>query len=260
MSASTNREAPAGRAAVPAADWRVDPTSPVPLYFQLSESIRKWLDTTARAGDRVAAEEQLAEQLNISRATVRKAIERLEAEGLLYRRRGMGTFVATPRLNRELRLTSSALDIVTAGKSARTRLLRREVHEAGETIAERLQVEPSARVLELERLRLADNSPVALLRNWVPFAAAPALETADLEARTLYEVLQQDCDIVFGHAHQKLQAMLPSDQEATHLGMAPADPVMRVLRQTEASDGRIIEWSDCLYPGDQAEFVVRLEP
>jgi GntR family transcriptional regulator len=248
-------------ALVPVAEWRVDPSSPVPLYFQLSENIRAWIDTTAAAGARVLPEEQLAEQLNVSRATVRKAIERLENDGLLYRRRGMGTFVAAPRLNRKMRLTSSANDIFAAGRAVHTRLLRRYEQPAGDDIvADRLQVPPDEPVIFLERVRYADSRPAALLRNWLPRRLAEPVISADLDTRTLYEVLERDCGITLGHAVQTLQARMPDEGEATLLEIPVTEPVMRVMRQSFSTTGEAVEWSDCLYPAELSEFVATIEP
>jgi GntR family transcriptional regulator len=248
-------------AVIPVSEWRVDPSSPVPLYFQLSESIRKWIDTTASAGARVLPEEQLAEELKVSRATVRKAIERLENDGLLYRRRGMGTFVASPRLNRKMRLTSSASDIFAAGRSVHTRLLQRYEQPAGDDIvAERLQLPPDEPVIFLERVRYADSRPAALLRNWLPRRLAEPVVTTDLEKRTLYEVLERDCGITLGHAVQTLQARMPDEAEAALLEMPVTEPVMRVMRQSFNTTDVAVEWSDCLYPAELSEFVATIEP
>jgi GntR family transcriptional regulator len=244
----------------PVAEWRMDPSSPVPLYYQLSELLRDWIVTTATPGARVVAEEHIAEELTVSRATVRKAIERLEADGLLYRRRGMGTFVSEPRLHRKLRLTSSANDIFASGRSVHTRLLRREELPADDAIAEHLGLDAAAPVIRLERVRYADSQPVALLRNWLPTSLARPVLDANLDQRTLYEVLERDCGVVLGHAVQTLQARMPSKTEASSLEMPRTEPVMRVLRQAFTDKNDIVEWSDCLYPAELAEFVATIEP
>jgi len=239
---------------------QLDTTSPMPLYFQVSELLRDWISTASTAGAQLPSEFEMVERLGVSRATVRKAIDRLEGEGLVYRRRGTGTFVAEPRQTRAIRLTSSLTDLYQSGRAVRTRVLERERREATEAIAERLGRAAGDPVIFLKRLRYADARPFALLQNWLPLdRCAPVLE-ADLERRSLYEVLATDCGVTLGRANQRLQARLPSHDDAELLEQRASEPVMRVLRQAFEAGRGVVEWSDCLYPAELCEFVAQLEP
>lgn len=250
----------------PLEDWlaarrsQVDVSSPVPLYFQVSELLRDWISTAATVGAQLPSEFELVERLRVSRATVRKAIERLEGHGLVYRRRGTGTFVAERRQTRAIRLTSSMIDLYASGRSVSTRVLERTTAEATEPIAERLERDAGAPVIVLRRLRYADARPFALLQNWLPMDRCEPVLEADLERRSLYEVLATDCNIALGRANQRLQARLPSPEQADLLEQPASEPVMRVLRQAFEADGGAVEWSDCLYPAELCEFVASLEP
>ena len=239
---------------------QLDAASPVPLYFQVAELLREMISNSSTAGAQLPSEFGLVERLGVSRATVRKAIERLEGEGLVYRRRGTGTFVSEPRQTRAIRLTSSLTDLYRSGRTVRTRLIERATVEATDAVAERLGRAAGDPVVFLKRLRYADARPFALLQNWLPLdRCAPVLD-ADLEQRSLYEVLANDCAITLGRANQRLQARLPSDEDAALLEQPPSEPVMRVLRQAFETDRGVVEWSDCLYPAEMAEFVAELEP
>lgn len=247
-----------------AQDWlasgrvRLDATSPVPLYYQVSELLRDWI-AEASPGTQLPTEHELVARLGVSRATVRKAVERLEADGLVQRRRGAGTFVSRARQTRAIRLTSSLIDLYESGRSVWTRVLERKVADAGATVAERLGREPDSQVIVLRRLRYADDRPFALLRNWLPLERCEPVLEADLERRSLYEVLDVDCGITLGRANQRLQARLPDAADARLLERPASEPVMRVLRQSFDLAGEVVEWSDCLYPADICEFVAELK-
>lgn len=240
--------------------WHLDLSSPVPLYFQVSELLRKWIAAVSTVGAQLPSEFELVGRLGVSRATVRKAIERLESDGLVYRRRGTGTFVAEPRQTRAIRLTSSLSDLYQSGRAVSTRVLLRETQEATAAVAEHLGLDPGAPVIVLKRLRYADGRPFALLQNWLPLDRCRPVLDAVLEQRSLYEVLAKDCGITLGGANQRLQARLPSEEQARLLDRPPSEPVMRVLRQAFAEGQGVVEWSDCLYPAELCEFVAWLGP
>lgn len=228
-----------------ATDWlaagrlRLDSASPVPLYYQVSELLRDWIADSS-PGMQLPTEFELVHRLGVSRATVRKAIERLEGDGLVDRRRGTGTFVSGSRQTRAIRLTSSLIDLYASGRSVWTRVLEREVRGAGAAVAGRLGCEVGESVIVLKRLRYADERPFALLQNWLPRdRCAPVLD-ADLERRSLYEVLGSDCGITLGRANQRLQARLPLAADARLLGRPPSEPVMRVLRQAFEADRKSV--------------------
>lgn len=240
--------------------WRIDTASPVPLYYQLSELLRTWIVEQAAAGAQLPSEPYLVDNLSVSRATVRKAIERLETEGLLYRRRGTGTFVAAKKLPRTIRIDSSLADYSESGRAVRTDVLHRAVEPVSDEIAERLGVRPAEPVIVLRRLRFADARPFAMLHNWLPAGRFGAVLEADLEQRSLYDVIQQDAQVKLGRAVQRMQARLPLDAEVEALDIDAGEPVMRVVRQTFDDAGAAVEWSDCIYPAELCEFVATLEP
>lgn len=234
--------------------WHVDSSSPVPLYYQIAELLRAWIETSGSGGVQAPPELQLVEALNVSRATVRKAVETLEAEGLLYRRRGLGTFVADPRLPRTLKLTSLWDDLVRSGHQVRSEVLERKVVQADDEVAEKLHIEPETAVIALKRLRFSDDRPFSVMRNWHPFALCTRLIEADLSQRSLYEVLRTDCGIVFRKARQTIRARLPTRTEARLLAIKPSSPVVRMTRQSFTTSGVAAEWADHVYPADLCEF------
>ena len=239
-------------------DWRVDPSSPVPLYHQVAQLLRAQIKSSGAKGLRIPPEMQLVETLRVSRATVRKAVDMLKAEGLLYGRRGLGTFVVDPRLHRTIKLVSLWEDIVSSGHRVRTDVLHRGIEDASADVAERLRIDPGAPVIAVQRLRFSGERPFSLMRNWHPLALCAGLLEADLSQRSLYEVLRTDCQVVLEHARQTLQARLPDDDEARLLALKPSDPVMRTTRQSFTPAGIVAEWADHVYPANLCVFTAEL--
>src|SRR5215218_8974759 len=152
-------------------DITLDRNSPVPLYHQLAQSIEHAINTGVLApGDRLEDELSLTSRLGLSRPTARQAIQELVKKGLLVRKRGVGTQVVRSQFRRDERLSSLNEDLAKAGKVPSTVLLDYSVGDLDEELRD---VVDSADVLESEfiqirRLRLADNVPLAILTNYIP--------------------------------------------------------------------------------------------
>src|SRR3712207_5389175 len=147
----------------------LDHSSPVPLYYQAARAIEEAIeDGRLPQGSKLDSELDLAEQLGISRPTMRAAIKQLVDKGLLMRRRGIGTTVAPRPVRRAVALTSLYDDLKQAGREPRTRVLALEEVLCPPDEAEHLGLGPTAPVLRFERLRIAGSDPVALMHNVVP--------------------------------------------------------------------------------------------
>ena len=150
----------------------IDRTSPVPLYFQLAQHFEAAIRSGAlKVGSRLDNEVQLAERLGLSRPTVRAAFLYLSNKGLVVRKRGAGTLVANERIDRDVELTSLYDDLAAAGRSPDTQVIRNEVTHATDSVAAALQLPEPALVVSLERIRLADGEPIALMHNFLPTGA-----------------------------------------------------------------------------------------
>ena len=168
----------------------IDRTSPVPLYFQLAQHFESAIRSGAlKVGARLENEVQLAEMLGLSRPTVRAAFLYLANKGLVVRKRGAGTLVANERIDRNVELTSLYDDLAASGRKPATRVLKAEVSHASDQVAEALQLPERSLVMSLERIRLADGEPMALMHNYLP-AGLVQLNVEMLEQHGLYELLR----------------------------------------------------------------------
>src|SRR5437660_11336837 len=144
-------------------DAVLDRTSPVPLYYQLAESLETAIRSgSLSSGSHLENEIELARQLRVSRPTVRRAIAVLANRGLVIRRHGIGTLVVPVRVRRPVRLSSLYDDLKESGQAPATRLLAFETVPAPGEVSSALQLSSRTRVLHFERRRLATDQPLAV--------------------------------------------------------------------------------------------------
>src|ERR671933_1680040 len=140
----------------------VDRTSPVPLYYQVAQQLEQLIESgQLPPGTKLDNEILLADQLGLSRPTLRRAIEYLVDRGYLVRKRGVGTQVVHPKVRRPVELTSLYDDLTTSGKTPSTTVLSLRTLPATDAVAHALGIDESTPVLALERLRYADDEPLA---------------------------------------------------------------------------------------------------
>ncbi len=151
---------------------QVDRNSPVPLYFQVAQHLEHLIDSgELAAGSRLENEIDLADQLGLSRPTMRRAIQYLVDRGLLVRKRGIGTQVVHAKVRRKVELTSLYDDLSKASREPRTEVLSFDRKPATGGVALELGVPEGTEIYAFERLRYADAEPLALMRNYVPPAS-----------------------------------------------------------------------------------------
>jgi GntR family transcriptional regulator len=236
---------------------RLDHTSPVPLYHQAARVLEQAIeDGRLPRGTRLESELDLAEQLGISRPTMRAAIKQLVDKGLLIRRRGIGTTVAPRPVRRAVALTSLYDDLKREGREPRTRVLALEEVLCPPDVAEHLGLVPTAPVLRFERLRIAGSDPIALMHNVVP-AGLLELGRGDLERTGLYDVFREN-GIAPNVATQQVGARKAGAEEAELLEIEPGDPVLTMTRVAYDTSGRPIEYGSHRYPAESYWFEMML--
>lgn len=228
---------------------------PLPLYLQLQGLIRDAImKGVAAKGSGIPAERDLAVEYNISRITVRKAIEGLVEEGLLIRRRGAGTFVAG-RVDKVFsKLSSFSEDMEARGRIASSRWISRSVGIVTPDEAMGLALSPGTQVMRFNRVRLADDEPMALEFTTI---APECLDSVDDVDTSLYAALERT-----GHrpvrALQRLRAVPVGAQHARILEIDTGDPVLLIERCGFLPDGRVVEFTRSYYRGDAYDFVAEL--
>jgi GntR family transcriptional regulator len=235
----------------------IDRASPVPLYFQLAQHFETAIRTGAlRAGARLENEVELAERLGLSRPTVRAAFLYLANKGMVARKRGAGTVVTSARIDRDVELTSLYDDLAAAGRAPMTQVIRNEVGHASELVAAALQLPERALVICLERIRLADGEPIALMHNYLP-AGLLHLPGDMLAEHGLYELLRA-VGIRLGSATQRMSAKNASAAEARTLNEARGAALLTMERIAYDENDRPVEFGQHLYRASRYAFTTHL--
>ncbi|OLZ67564.1 GntR family transcriptional regulator [Streptomyces sp. IMTB 2501] len=238
-------------------DLRVDRSSPVPLYFQLSQQLEAAIEHgSLTPGSLLGNEIELAARLGLSRPTVRQAIQSLVDKGLLVRRRGVGTQVVHSQVKRPLELSSLYDDLEAAGQRPATKVLVNDVLPAGAAVAAALGVPEGSDVRRVERLRLAHGEPMAYLINHLP-AGLLDLDTEQLEATGLYR-LMRSAGITLHSARQSIGARAATAAEAERLAEAEGAPLLTMQRTTFDDTGRAVEFGDHIYRPTRYSFEFQL--
>lgn len=204
-----------------------------PIYRQLQDLIRGHIASGAwKPGEAIPTERALVQEFGVARMTIRQALDGLLHEGLIVRTRGRGTFVAQPPVERELtRMHSFTEDMRGRGLAPSARLLARQVVPAPEEVSAQLQLGRREAVVYLQRLRLADDLPIALESCYLAYDIGQLVLEADLERNSLYQILEGQAQLTLVHASQELQAALPTRAEAALLQTSRRQPVL-VIQQT----------------------------
>lgn len=229
----------------------LDPNSPVPLYHQIADGLKAEISRGGLArGEYLPSELVLAEIWQVSRPTARRALQELVDGGMLVRRRGIGTQVVASRVRRAPGLTSLYRDLVGEGRVVTTRVTRLEVIPAPEEIASHLELAPGDPVIEVERIRFADGTPLALMHNWLPRVVAPDLNEQDLEKGSLYDSLRATGVQPYSGT-QIIGAKSATDPEAEALGLEPGAALLTQRRIVHDVSGRVIEFGQHVYDAEQ---------
>lgn len=233
----------------------LDEASSLPLYQQLQRKLRLAIENRVLgADDALPPERDLAEELSVSRITVRKAIDGLVEEGLLIRKQGSGTFVTNRVEKNFAKLTSFSEDMRARGRKPRSVWLDRAAGTVtpGESLT--LRSSPGTPVYRFSRIRYADDAPMALEYATVLAGCLPSVESVET---SLYEALERTGNRPV-RALQRLRAVLLTAEQAQLLKAQEKDAGLLVERVGFLKDGRAVEFSQSFYRGDIYDFVAEL--
>jgi GntR family transcriptional regulator len=234
-----------------------DRTSPIPLYFQIARQLEEAISRGELApGTRLDNEIELSERLAVSRPTMRKAIERLVNQGLVVRRRGVGTVVVPKAVKRPMALSSLYDDLAQAGRQPKTKVLTVTTQAASPEVAAALSLPEGEPTIYLERLRYADDAPLAVMHNYLP-SGLVELDNEMLAVQGLYQVLRSR-GIQLQVATQTIAARAATYQEARLLEVGRNTPMLTMTRTAFDTAGRAVEYGNHAYLADRYSIEVTL--
>lgn len=237
----------------------VDANNNIPLYLQVKDILVKRIQNqTWRSNTLISTEQKLMEEFNVSRTTIRQAINMLVQEGLLEKRQGKGTVVKPQKLAGNLgRLKGFAEEVLEKGLVPNSKLLRSRFTALLHHDKSMLQVSEEEKILIIERIRFADNMPIALERSCWPEEIGQILMNHDLNTAQYYEILESN-HIFLKRAHVKISAINATLHEADMLGIRGGEAMLEMTRLSFGLDDRPIEYTKTKYRSDQYHYDIEV--
>ena len=242
---------------------RVEPTSPIPLYYQIYRQLRqRIMSGDLHPGDRLPTEAQICAESGVSRMTARMALTQLVNEGLVVRQRGRGTFVAPPKATFHgfpSSLFSYTEIMGRLGLQAKARIRSQEVIPAPPSVAERLRIPVGSPVVRIIRKRYADTEVMSLEVSHYPHRRFPALAEQDLTDRSIYQVLDELYGTVPAYAEDTIELSVAGPYEAAELGVKEGIPLVLCTRVSYSEQDTPIEFTQTVHRGDRFRSVIRYD-
>jgi GntR family transcriptional regulator len=226
--------------------------SSIPLYIQMANYLQRKIDAGVYStGSKLPSERELSETFNVSRMTARQAVQQLVQRGQAFSKVGKGTFVSPTKIHHELReLTSFTEEMQRRGSRSGSLVLRADKQAADPETTTLLQMPTGEPVIVLQRVRLADNNPLALETAHLNPAYCPdLLINHDFGHESLYRVLREVFHLHLVWANQWIEARLPDTYEQKHLHIQGDDPVLSLTRVTFGENDIPIELVRSVYIG-----------
>lgn len=248
--------------ALPIQQLREKFVNTLPLYIQIADGLQEKMEAGELCpGERLPPERELSQMLGVNRMTLRRSLQRLELQGLLDRRQGAGTYVATPKIERQAdHLVSFSRGMKKRGYLPGARLLHFERKPAEASVARELGIPPASEVYFFQRVRSLNDEPVMLEKFWMPVSRFADLDRFDLVNRFVFDIVEEEYGLTVTSARLSLEAVVATDYEAEMLGIRVGAPLMLERRLTFDQNDRPFEFGIDLYRGDRFRFVTEKAP
>ncbi|QCZ48996.1 HTH-type transcriptional repressor yvoA [Levilactobacillus brevis] len=226
-----------------------------PIYIQIHNDIKRAIEAGKWAvGDRIPSERELSRNFDVSRMTLRQAIQTLVDEGILERQVGSGTYVANQKVQEKMSGVTSFTDLMlTQGKQPTSKTISYHVMNPSLSEAEKLKLNEDDQVLRMERIRYGDDVPICFEVATVPEKLVDGLSKKEVTS-SLYRALEDKKQLSPGKAQQTVSAMSASERIAEYLSIKRGDAILRLRQVTYLQDGTPFEYVRTQYVGERFEF------
>ncbi|MGG0174915.1 GntR family transcriptional regulator [Gottfriedia acidiceleris] len=233
----------------------------IPLYHQLMERLKDSIENgNWTPGDKIPSENQLMVQFSVSRNTAKKAIEELVQEGILYRIQGKGTYVAKPKLQQSLMgFYSFSKVLKEKGLNPKDIILKIEEVKPTVKIKEALQLSENMNVIEMKRLRCAEDEPFILESSFIPKHVVTDIEQLKKVGEiSLYDLFSQQFNTIVTRAKEAFEPVLIRADESEYLQSEEGRPALLLERTAYNANGEPVEFCISIVRGDRCRFYTEL--
>lgn len=241
----------------------LDRQSLTPLYLQLKDLLASQITGGHFAsGDALPSERQLCEEFNLSRTTVREALRELSKQGLIRTVPGRGAFVSPPRPELSIRVSLAGFtgDVRRQGMTPSSYLLRTGlVVSPSPAILEAMGLGTDGEVVRVERLRLVNDTPLALHTVYLNHRLCPQILQHNLAQESVFQLLRDEYGLKIAQAEEQVYAALADQHEIELLKLTYPAAVLRAERTTFLDTGEVIEFSLATYCGEWYRLGILLE-
>lgn len=232
-----------------------------PRHTQITDWLRQQIEKGVfKPEEKLPSENELAKKFDVSRVTIRRALQSLESDDIIYRCQGLGSFVSDDRTSHNLvKLTDFNEDMAKAGIKASSVVKKFLTVEAPDWLADKLLLEKGSKVLQIDRLRLGDDQPVAFDSTWLPIFYGQLLNEETLSNSTIYGVLEQDYDIPVIKGCYKMSAVNADTELANALNVQENSPLFLIDRRTFTIGEKPLYYQKRYYRNDKVVYEMTLE-
>jgi GntR family transcriptional regulator len=234
--------------------------SALPYYAQVRDALRqRILDGSMEPHQKMPSESQLITSFGVSRITIRRALQELENEGLIFGISGKGTFVSKPKSFQDLtHLQSFGEAMQPHGYETFSKVISLKELRPSDLVVEKLGLGKNGKVAEIKRVRYLNRDPVSVETSYFPHAIGRRLIKEDLASKDIFLILENDFGLVLHEAELVVGAHLADELQARLLGVEPGSPMLHIERLTSAVDGKPVSFEHLYHRGDSFRYKVKV--
>ncbi len=228
----------------------------IPIYQVIESDIKEKIQAgTLKSGDLVPSENELKESYNVSRMTVRQALNNLVTDGYLYRHKGKGTFVSVRKIEKSIHgVRSFTEEMESMNRKVSSKVLEFSIQKATPEISEKLFLNEGEEVIRIERVRYGNEVPVLFEQLYIPRQIFKMLTIENMEG-SFYKYVENHLNLRISHCIQTIEAKLSDTKTSTILDVDKHSAVLVITRNTFLNNGRPFEYVKSYYRADQYRFV-----
>jgi GntR family transcriptional regulator len=233
----------------------------IPLHKQISDWLREQIEEgSLKKNEKLPSENELSDTFEVSRVTVRRALQTLENEQLIYRCQGLGSFVSDHRTHQSFaQLKDFDEELAGSSLQASSKVISLRQEKVSEEVASYLNLKEDSVVVKLERIRLGNGQPIAYDITWLPVFYGQLIEGFDLEETTIFKVLENEFEISVEKGCYRLEATVANATLASHLDVEEDTPLLLINRISYTIGDKPIYFQKRFYRNDKIVFEVRTQ-